>query len=1002
MGYTRRRPRTTGHHGDIVRRTLEPQDQISRYSVVGPLGAGGMGEVYVAKDESLDRHVALKVLPPHLVRNEERVRRFIIEAKSASSLNHPNIVTIYEIGQDRVRVSGAGAGGDEPVSDPVHYISMELVTGETLGQKIHEEKTDLRTLLGYLAQAAEGIAKAHAAGIVHRDLKPGNIMVSKDGFAKVLDFGLAKLTERQSELPPDATSAPTAAPATGEGVIMGTAGYMSPEQVQGKSVDTRSDIFSMGCILYEAATRRRPFVADSDVEIMHKILRDRPTPVEEINPQIPVDVRRIIRRCLAKSPDQRFQSMKDLAIELREAYDEYDSLPVSGPSGSSVSSASSHSVSSASSPAVSPSSSPGLGAARPARGRLLAVIVAVAVLCAAGIAGAYLYMGRRAAPGRDGGRGGEGGGLDMKMSVLMSRDDIKESVLSGDGRYLAYVTSAEEKTSLNVRQVRTGSDVRILSPQEFAVHGVSFSPDGDYLYYLNQDPVSPNYQALFQVPSLGGTPRKIFFDVDTAACFSPDGSRLCFRRGKPDVKSDTLVIGDLQTGKDRELVRVAIPKSFSSAPSWSPDGKQVAVALQTPEGGLQCSISVIDVESGRETTIQPKPISFFFMGSIAWLPGGDALIVSGNLVGSPTSQIFRIAYPGGETRRLTNDLNGYAGLSLASAGRSIAAMRGTDVTNVWMAPADGGEAHPVTTATGSSASAQNPVPLPGGGVAFGLAEGERVYLARAAADGSDRRSLVAQGLFNFGAFFSEKTGVLFSEVSEVDRIIHIWRVDPDGGGLRQLTQGKGEILDDLSRDGGIAIFSRVDDPATVWSLNPVAGGEPKRLASNTTGDPGSISPDGRLIRYSDFTTVQGRIYGRSNVIPSGGGALVAQLRLPPGAMAWKWSPDSKALTYVDRNKGWNLLNQPLAGGEPVVLTRFTEGVTTGFEWSPDGARMAVVRKIGQKAGLWSVASGKGEARLLTEFRTGAISDLRWTPDSKSVFFVYGTSSKDIVLISDFQ
>src|SRR5262245_31829401 len=317
-----------------ARRTLEPEDQIARYRVVGPLATGGMGEVYLARDETLDRRVALKVLPPRLVRSEERVRRFITEAKSASSLNHPNIVTIYEIGQDRVRSSIPGDGDAAPGagSDPVHFISMELVEGDTLGRKIHEENTDLRTLLGWLAQAAEGIAKAHAAGIVHRDLKPGNIMVSNDGYAKVLDFGLAKLTERQSEAAGDATSAPTEAPATGEGTVLGTSGYMSPEQVQGKAVDARSDIFSMGCVLYEAATRRRPFAAETDIEVMHRILRDRPTPVEEIAPQVPAEVRRIIRRCLAKSPDQRFQSMKDLAIERREVHDEYDALPGSGSS----------------------------------------------------------------------------------------------------------------------------------------------------------------------------------------------------------------------------------------------------------------------------------------------------------------------------------------------------------------------------------------------------------------------------------------------------------------------------------------------------------------------------------------------------------------------------------------------------------------------------------------------------------------------------------------------
>jgi Tol biopolymer transport system component len=227
-------------------------------------------------------------------------------------------------------------------------------------------------------------------------------------------------------------------------------------------------------------------------------------------------------------------------------------------------------------------------------------------------------------------------------------------------------------------------------------------------------------------------------------------------------------------------------------------------------------------------------------------------------------------------------------------------------------------------------------------------------------------------------------------------------VDLDGSGLRQLTDGKGEVFGDLSRDGRIGLITKMDDIASLWSMDPVAGGEPTRLASNTTGDPGSISPDGRLIRYAEFTTVKGRIYAQAVVIHSGGGEPVAKLVLPPGAFAPVWSPDSKALTYFDRNKGWNVMRQPITGGEPTELTHFTDGVTTFLVWSPDGSRIVVARRVGPKTGLWSIQPGKGEAKLLAEFRTGAVTDPRFALDGTSVAFVYGTSSKDVVLISDFQ
>ena len=448
--------------------SLQSGNSISHYRIISPLGAGGMGEVYMAQDEKLERAVALKILPPELVRNEERLRRFVQEAKSASSLSHPNIVTIYEIGQGEIRSEredGDSAGKDpgaDAGSPPIHFIAMELITGETLKHKIHEEKTDLKTLLRYLAQAAEGLAKAHSAGIIHRDLKPENIMITKDGYAKVLDFGLAKLTERKEE-GSEVTSAPTREQ-TRDGVVLGTIGYMSPEQVQGKSADNRSDVFSFGCLLYEVATRRKPFPANTDVEVMHRILRDMPEAVEEINARAPAVLRRLIRRCLSKNPDRRFQSMKDLAIEVSEIVEEYDELSASADSGATAGSGGSGAI------ALPGGRSVGLRAG----------LAAAAVIALGGIAfGLYGLM-----------RGGATAPpppqpfQSMKMSRLTSSGRVTTATLSRDGRYLAHAVEEVGRHSLHVRQVATGSDVQIVPPQEEPIRGLSFSPDENYVYYV--------------------------------------------------------------------------------------------------------------------------------------------------------------------------------------------------------------------------------------------------------------------------------------------------------------------------------------------------------------------------------------------------------------------------------------------------------------------------------------------------------------------------------------
>src|SRR6266567_2481345 len=290
--------------------------QLGRYEIRSKIGEGGMGEVYLAEDTQLKRRVALKILPPELATNDDRMRRFVQEAQAAAALNHPAIAHIYEIGEH----------------DGINFIAMEFVDGQTLRGLIHEPTRDLKRLLRYLQDAAEGLAKAHAAGIVHRDLKPDNIMVTRDGHVKLLDFGLAKLVEtilpdRSVNTPSDVATAILRQHST-PGTVLGTVGYMSPEQAQGKTndIDQRSDIFSFGCILFETATRRRPFEGDSIIKSLHSLIYEPAPQIKDLNPSAPADLQRIIRRCLAKDPEQRYQSIKEVAIELKELRRELESV----------------------------------------------------------------------------------------------------------------------------------------------------------------------------------------------------------------------------------------------------------------------------------------------------------------------------------------------------------------------------------------------------------------------------------------------------------------------------------------------------------------------------------------------------------------------------------------------------------------------------------------------------------------------------------------------------
>jgi eukaryotic-like serine/threonine-protein kinase len=429
---------------------------LAHYRVLSALGAGGMGEVYEALDERLDRAVALKVLPQEFVQNEERVRRFVLEAKSASGLNHPHIVTIYDIGHADPEQKDS-ADSSRP-GKPVHYIAMELVRGLSLRDKIHGEKAPLKELVRWLAQVAEGMAKAHAAGIVHRDLKPENVMISNDGFAKILDFGLAKLTEGKTPVEGGVSMA-TAVRNTHEGAVMGTVGYMSPEQVQGRVVDTRSDIFSFGCMLYEATTRQRAFDADSQIETMHQIINAAPVPVAELNPDAPAELRKMIRRCLAKDPEKRYQSMKDLSLELFDMVEEFDDLSTSTPSRSSSGS---------------------IGAISPQRKSWPVIAIAVVMLAALAAVGTLIL--RRQAP-------------EASQSVRATFTQLtdfggleSQPALSPDGQNLAYVAKASPTSGNDIFLIRVGgrNPINLTRGGSSNERQPAFSPDGQSIAFRSE------------------------------------------------------------------------------------------------------------------------------------------------------------------------------------------------------------------------------------------------------------------------------------------------------------------------------------------------------------------------------------------------------------------------------------------------------------------------------------------------------------------------------------
>jgi Tol biopolymer transport system component len=903
------------------------------------------------------------------VKDEDRLRRFRLEAKSASQLNHPNIVTIHEIGHDVVRSPGSAD------SDPVHYISMELVSGRTLATLIHEDKTDLRTLVGYLAQAAEGLAKAHAAGIVHRDLKPGNIMVSADGFTKVLDFGLAKLTEQRDASASDIAEDDTLArDGSAVGSVVGTAGYMSPEQIQGKAVDHRSDIFSFGCILYEAATRKKPFAAETGIETMHKILNEKPVPVEELNDKVPAELRRLVKRCLAKSPDQRVQSIKDLAIELREIAEEYDSLSASASSTTHTS---------------------GTAVAPKPRALSKAVIAAVALLGVGVIALGWWGL-RRGPAGSSAPRPAF---QSMRMSTQTSRGDVFEAALSPDGRYLAYLAGVAGRASLRVRQVATGSDVEVLPTQDTLLEGPAFSPDGNYVFYLARKPDNPNYRALFEVASLGGTPRERVFDVDSRASFSPDGKRIAFWRRINPEKQSRLVTLELESSKEHVLTSVSDPESYQGGPSWSSDGRTIAVALLKPAPDFRATVSLFDSESGERRDL--LALSRTILNSVAWLPDGQGLAaISQNLTTSINQQVYLIGYPDPQLQRVTNDFYRYLGVSVSRGEEAIAAVRVSRLANLWIADATGGPARQISSTVNpeeshfviSAASADT--------IVYDAPRGESVQIWAHPVAGGEPRVLTTGDALSINPRTAGKL-VVFDRLDASG--VHIWSMNLDGSNPRKLSSGGGAQVAAVSRDGRYAAYFPVDAPQTV-SLLTLESGQSSTLATNVTGGHAGFSPDSSRLLVGrselDAAGLQRTVW---QAIPVGGGPESATFRLPNTAIDPAWAPDGQAMTFRNRaDPAWNVYRQDASGKEPTPVTRFTDGRITSYLWSRDGSRLALIRRTDEGANVWVTGKDGSRPAQVTQLPSSDVFFVRWLPDSRHIAVSAGKLSRDAVLIKNFR
>lgn len=798
-----RRTLSRGAESIIARKmALTSGTKLGPYEIQAALGSGGMGEVYRAIQSSLGRQVAIKVLPAEKVADTERKQRFVQEAKSASSLNHPNIITIYDIGQ----------------ADGIDFISMELVSGKALDRLIPRQGMRLKDALKYAVQIADALARAHAAGIVHRDLKPGNIMVNEDGLVKVLDFGLAKLTEPAPASEDESTR--TMRPATEEGKIVGTVAYMSPEQAEGKKVDARSDIFSFGSVFYEMVTGTQAFHGDTKASTQAAILKDDPRPASQLVDGLPREVERLISRCLRKDVNQRSQHMDDIKIVLEELKQESDS----GVLGTA---------------AVAKTKPP----------HRLARALGVAATLVIATVGVWVARSKKEVPEAP----------LVAVPLTSYAGDESWPTLSPDGTQVAFAWNGEkqEKFDIYVKQIGVEPPFR-LTRDAAMDYSPAWSPDGGFIAFLRQ--LSQDKTDIVIVPQRGG-PERILSEIKGSMQALPYGPYLSWTPDSKWIVCPTPRSGErvwalhlfsTETGEQAELTNPPSSEAGDVAPAISPDGRTLIFSRVSPDF-FNATMWSLQLGEGYKPLGKEEQIQSPGMTNIgtAWLPNGREFVFSS---GTGTNYgLWRLAPSKGAVPRRLDLGIAAAQPTISRLGNRLAFMVFQYDLNIWRVELKGPGKEPSQPMRFiSSTHVENyPAYSPDGRRIAFMSERsgtEEIWICDS--DGTKNLQLTSfAGAAIYGPSWSPDSQNIAFTVAQKGMKEDIYVVSVNGGAPRRMTTNPAEDKWPYwSHDGKWIYFSSTrSGREEIWKM-PSSGGDAVQITRNS-GDGPQESPDGKFLYY---------------------------------------------------------------------------------------------------------------------------------------------------------
>ena len=916
--------------------TIEQGSKIGHYEIGPQLGTGGMGEVYFARDTRLGRPVALKLLMAEFTSNRDRLRRFEQEARATSALNHPNILTIYEIGE----------------SDSRHYIATEFIDGRTLRQITIRGRMHWAETLDIAIQVATALVAAHTNGIVHRDIKPENLMLRTDGYVKVLDFGLAKLTEPDRGVTASGTSNPHAIH-TDPGSLIGTVAYMSPEQLRVQDLDGRTDIWSLGVVLYELIAGHPPFDQKTRSDLIVSILEREPPTFNQYGVEAPIELQGIVMKALQKEREKRYRTAKELLEDLKQVKQDLELNTRANLSTLIIRNRGSASSRNGSeSPGIETDEKTAqtvrlkagirtLSAASLIKGIRRHSKAALTLLGILIIALAALIFLRNA---------NQPESRPIRLIKLPTTSGVREATLSPDGKYVATVVVDAGKHSISVRQIINSNEVEIVPPSEEQYRGLVFSRDGNYVYYLKQD---LDTETLFQVPALGGASRKLIQNVDTPVSFSPNGSQLAFVRRKADGR--VLIVSSANGADAREFL-ISMPtnifgisRDLNNGPAWSPDGEVIVCPAASVGEPFHMNVVAVRIADGSVRLINSKP--WYLIGEMAWLSDGSGLVMNAEDQEPPSStfQLWLLSSASGDARRITNDLSFYRTVSLSEDSNTLVTTQSYQISAIWIVSATEDDQSKEINATknkGTGGLFWTPDDM----IVYASAESGNQDIWRMDSNGNVARQLTFNAYTDAEPVVSPD-GRYIVFVSYHKGKAHIWRMSGDGSEQIQLTNGTAEDSPQFSPDGRWVIYHSEENSTDSLYKVSIDGGSPARLTTQPAIGP-SVSPNGEFLAFfskDQQTDARWRI----TIMPFAGGASAKTFDVGPTVcpecFGVRWTPDGRALTYIATSAGVsNIWSQPVVGGPPQPITNFREDQIYAFAWSPDGKKLACVRGMGAK------------------------------------------------------